>query len=379
MSRYTDLISVANTEIKNRTADIIFVHGLGGDALDTWRHPNNNNPDNFWLKWLGRDLPEMGIWSLAYEVEPMRWKGNTMALIDRATNSLDLLEINSIGKRPTFFVTHSMGGLLVKQMLRNAHDSGNDAWLQILKNTQGIVYLATPHAGSAKASFLKSIKADILTSISVKELEAHDSRLLELNRVYRNNETFNQIPMKVYAEDKPMRLIGMIVDKSSADPGISGVNPILLKRNHIDIAKPESPEDRLYQGVKHFITDNIAKIPQSLASYSQINAGTTGQVPREKVNNNKMNLRDLIKNGILQELASSCNEKAMAELLLNDINFPGHMRPIFPTQGTTLGYWQEICQQIQNGIVPNGNDLQSLVDAAADYYPSNAIFQNYRS
>ncbi|MBO3459557.1 caspase family protein [Aetokthonos hydrillicola Thurmond2011] len=93
----------------------------------------------------------------------------------------------------------------------------------------------------------------------------------------------------------------------------------------------------------------------------------------------KMNLQELIKNGILKELTTSFNNEDMAELLLNAIDFPGHMRPIFPTQGTSLGYWQKICTTIQNGASPRGNDLQYLVDAAADIYPGNSTFQKYRS
>ena len=98
-----------------------------------------------------------------------------------------------------------------------------------------------------------------------------------------------------------------------------------------------------------------------------------------KPEHNKMHLRDLIRNGILNQLAVSFNDETMADLLLNTIDFPGHMRPIFPTKGKTLGYWQGICQQIQNGVVPSGNDLQSLVDAAADIFPANSVFQKYRS
>ena len=258
MNDRTRLEHIIGTKNENRTADIIFIHGLGGDALDTWRHPQNKEDKNdFWPLWLGKDLPQMGIWSLAYEVEPIKWKGSTMPLVERGENSLDLLEIKGIGKRPIFFITHSMGGLLVKQMLRTANDSGNVAWQQILKNTSGIVYLATPHAGATMASLLKYIGANVLTSVSVQELEAHHPRLLELNRVHRNNQVFNQIPIKVYGENKPIKPIGIIVDKTSVDPGRAGVTPIILDRDHISIAKPESTSDRLYLGVKQFIEAQI--------------------------------------------------------------------------------------------------------------------------
>lgn len=119
---------------------------------------------------------------------------------------------------------------------------------------------------------------------------------------------------------------------------------------------------------------------------SEITYASLSEVPKQKIastdiktNQNTMQLRDLIKNGILNQLAISFNNKDMADLLLNTIEFPGQMRPIFPTQGTTLGYWQEICQQIQNGVISSGNDLQLIVDAAADIFTTNTVFQKYRS
>jgi hypothetical protein len=71
----------------------------------------------------------------------------------------------------------------------------------------------------------------------------------------------------------------------------------------------------------------------------------------------KMNLQEFIKNGILNELVAIFRNQEMAELLLDSIEFPEHLRPIFPNQGRTLGYWQEICKQIQNGVLPAGNYL----------------------
>lgn len=253
----TRLESIIGTEDNSRTADLIFVHGLGGNALSTWHPQNKQEKQNSWLTWLGEDLKNVGVWSLGYEVEPFKFKGNTMPLSDRATNIIDLLDNYDIGEKPLVFVTHSMGGLLVKQLLRHANDFGNSSWRRMVEQTKGIIFLSTPHSGSDIANWLKYIGGILGASISVKELEANDSRLLELNEVYRNHEVLSQIPIKVYCETERTNGI-IVVDRTSANPGIKGATPVPLAKNHISIAKPKSRADSLYMGVRKFIKEQLA-------------------------------------------------------------------------------------------------------------------------
>ncbi len=142
-----ELIPVSNTGRHDRIADVVFMHGLDGDARLTWTTPGE--PDGFWPGWLGADpeLPDVGIWSVGYDVKSSSWAGYTMALVLRARNVLDLLAGKEFGKRPIVFVVHSFGGLLVKQMLRTAGDSPDLDWEAIAAQTRGVVFLATPHAG----------------------------------------------------------------------------------------------------------------------------------------------------------------------------------------------------------------------------------------
>ncbi len=290
----TQLIPISGTEHENRIADIIFVHGLGGDALSTWHPQEKQEADNSWLSWLGQDIENIGIWSVDYEVEAFRWQGSTMPLADRATNIIDLLDIYEIGERPVIFITHSMGGLVVKQMLRHAYDFGNPSWKKIVKQTKGIVFLSTPHSGSNIANWLQYIKGIIGTSVSVDELQANDPRLRELNTVYRNHTQLKEIPIIVYCENESTSGV-LVVNNASADPGIPGVVPIPLDENHISIAKPKSNKSRLYLRVKKFIKEHISspqplpplhsqdRIPQSepVSNINQSHSGSGDNVGRD--------------------------------------------------------------------------------------------------
>ena len=265
MSNSNDLIEITGCNNSYRRGDVIFVHGLGGSARGTWHPQERQDDNNFWPFWLGEDLSDVGIWSLGYEVEPFQWKGNSMPLADRAKNILDLLDSYDIGDRPIIFITHSMGGLLVKQMLRSARDFGK--WSAISSQTKGIVFLSTPHSGSDMASWIKHIGGILQTTVSVEELEAHHSRLRELNDLYRHNEQFSQIPMLVYYETRPTKGI-LVVNQTSADPGINGVISVPIDFDHISICKVGDRNSQIYRKSKRFIDKNLttklAPIPLKL-------------------------------------------------------------------------------------------------------------------
>ena len=118
----SDFIKVSGCDNPDREGDVIFVHGLDGDPIETWRPAGHSGPA--WPEWLGEALPDVGVWLLSYAAASTRWKGHAMALADRAPSALALLDIEGLGERPLVFIAHSLGGLLVKQMLRHGHDIG---------------------------------------------------------------------------------------------------------------------------------------------------------------------------------------------------------------------------------------------------------------
>jgi len=242
---------------EDRNTDVVFVHGLDGDAMSTW-HPKDAS-DKFWPKWLGIEFPSVGIWSLGYNASSLGWKGTAMPLTDRATNVLAMLEAAGVGERPVIFVVHSLGGLLVKQILRNGRDFQNKAWAQITSNTIGIVFLATPHSGSDLANYIKHLGTLLRATVTVDELKAHDPSLRNLNLWFRNNCQSMKIQVEVLYEKQPTHGF-VVVDPTSSDPGIVGVIPIPIDADHISICKPDSKSHPVYARVRLFVSKLLAQL-----------------------------------------------------------------------------------------------------------------------
>ncbi|MEH2246325.1 esterase/lipase family protein [Nostoc sp.] len=144
----SELFSVLGCENPHRNGDVIFIHGLAGDAWGTWHSQDQSDrrDRDFWLTWLQEDLTQkgidVGVWTFGYEAARFQFNGSAMPRFDQASNLLEFLQVREIGERPVIFVTHSMGGLLVKEVLRTAQNFRRQA---IIDQTKGIVFLSTPH------------------------------------------------------------------------------------------------------------------------------------------------------------------------------------------------------------------------------------------
>jgi hypothetical protein len=217
------------------TGDIVFVHGLGGDPHKTWGFDHSNS----WMNWLSVNRPDLNIWSLEYRVERSEWTGGSMPLSDRALNVLALLDNKSIGLlRPIVFICHSFGGLLVKELLRHALTT-TKKFQYIVQNTKGVIFFATPHAGSSIADLANYLSFFLHNSVSVAELSAQNPRLRDLNLWFRNNYDAMRLKPCIFYETKNTRGV-RVVNETSSDPGIPLVSPIPIDADHFSICRPDS-------------------------------------------------------------------------------------------------------------------------------------------
>ena len=240
------LLHVGGTKDGTQVADIIFVHGLDGHPVKTWSYSGDER--QFWPKWISEERPDLCIWSLGYNAASSGWLGTSLPLFDRVENALFLLQDQEIGVKPVFFIVHSLGGLLVKQMLRLGATRTQEYGQRLVENTRGILFFATPHTGSAIASIANWIRAAYRPTVTMGELQQHSPYLREVNDWFKEHFERLRLHAEVYKETEPY-LGQIIVDAASSDPGITGIHVIPIEANHVSICKFQSKDDPLYRRV----------------------------------------------------------------------------------------------------------------------------------
>ncbi|RZC34964.1 conserved oligomeric Golgi complex subunit 7 [Asbolus verrucosus] len=280
-------------------ADIVFVHGLLGGVFFTWRQrkrhqdplgflgkrgepdydvvwediPTNTNQEasgpyccpgskytfldkdeecpytNCWPKdWLAEDCDHLRIIGVNYETNLSLWTPicpveKVKTLDERSDELMYQLIKAGLGKRPIVWVTHSMGGLMVKNLLSKAYESNDKEIRDMSLNTRGIIFYSTPHVGSSVAKFSQAAALVICPTTEVQELQENSPKLIEIHQKFV--ELVKKIPMKVvtFVETKPtvvsaMKFKFLIVQPHSGNPGIGEYYEIPL--DHLGICKPAS-------------------------------------------------------------------------------------------------------------------------------------------
>ncbi|MFB6449580.1 alpha/beta fold hydrolase [Bradyrhizobium tunisiense] len=243
-------------------ANVVFVHGLMGDAYATWsRSDSFPSPDaTFWPAWLSTDIPGLQVFTVSYDAPASNWLGTSMALQDRAVNVLQvLLADETLRKSPTFLICHSLGGLLIKQilLLLKEQEERNPKARDLLASIKKIVFVATPHTGSRKATLLGQLSFLAWPSAIARSLVANDPALRQINVSYRDLADDRRAVLShlIFYETQET-FFGGIVDEASSDPGLQA-RPIPIDANHITIAKPTDRGAQLYVGTRDFVLEGL--------------------------------------------------------------------------------------------------------------------------
>lgn len=168
-----------------------------------------------------------------------------------------------IGSRPIVWVTHSMGGLIVKQMLLQAAAHESEDVKNVLRNTVGIVFYSVPHRGSSLMDLNSGMKLLLLPTKEVKELKKNSPFLLDLHEKFKKLAEEHNISCLSFGETKKTKLglkwSALMVSQDSSDPNIGDYYAV--PKNHLDTCKPQSKDSQVYHLLVEFIHNHI---PQTL-------------------------------------------------------------------------------------------------------------------
>ena len=246
---------------------IVFVHGLGGDASGSFKAKGS---DKSWLDLMhddpdrvrgARPLRNYATATLSYPATC-----SDRVTIPQAAAGLvrTLYDDDVWSKHPSIiFVSHSLGGLVVQEMLTTSQ--GDPRYGALVDRTAGIVFLATPTGGSdhadALAGLLDYVPGLDRTCPMMRDLRSIDSNAL-LQKLDTDWRKF------VLAEDRLKRgrrlrtaclyetksLFGVTIVSQSASAAICDER-FAMNEDHMSIAKPATRNSEVYMRVRGLIAD----------------------------------------------------------------------------------------------------------------------------
>ncbi|XP_022768813.1 uncharacterized protein LOC111312634 isoform X4 [Durio zibethinus] len=274
-------VSNNDSESEIPQMDIVFVHGLRGGPYKTWRIAEDKSSTKsslvekideeagklgtFWPgEWLSADFPQARLFSLKYKTNLTQWSGASLPLQEVSSVLLKKLVAAGIGNRPVVFVTHSMGGLVVKQMLHKAKAENME---NLVNNTIGVVFYSCPHFGSKLADMPWRMGLVLRPAPTIGELRSDSPRLVELNDFLRHLHKKQKLQVLSFSETQVTPIVEgyggwalrmEIVPIESAYPGF-GELVVLESTDHINSCKPLSRSDPSYTETLEFLRKLIAQ------------------------------------------------------------------------------------------------------------------------
>ncbi|KAL9029654.1 MAG: hypothetical protein Q9196_002137 [Gyalolechia fulgens] len=275
------------------TANIIFVHGLGGTSQKTWCR--NRDIRFFWPReWLPLEtgFGKIRVLSFGYNAHfASCGRENILNIGDFAKDLLFGMKFGldqgsqelEIGKAPIIFVAHSMGGLVVKKAFILAQN--DNQYRQVLTSACAILFLSTPHRGTNLAELLNRILSVSVFNHSAKqyiaELRQNSPALQDINEQFRNIASHLRIFSFFETQQTaigPKKM--MVLEKDSSILGYPDEVSKPLDADHHNVCKFASQQDPNYVSVRNALKSLLRRMRDSDPG---INPPVVNQVDMSKV------------------------------------------------------------------------------------------------
>lgn len=190
---------------------------------------------------------------------------------------------------PLILIAHSLGGIVVKEMLATSSNS-NDSWLKnVVTSTSAVIFLGTPHRGSGELATLGDRARSMLSAFRMKTNPAIlDALRLKTKDLERAQEAFStvwgQYDFRVKTFQEGLGLTGLnfgpfgkkVVPDFSSLLGDVRERAETIQANHMEMCRFTGFDDPNYQR----LCGEITSIYDWLA---EINATTANRVDRHSL------------------------------------------------------------------------------------------------
>ncbi|MFP3385810.1 alpha/beta fold hydrolase [Tritonibacter sp. SIMBA_163] len=229
--------------------DVVFIHGIGSNAASAW----TNSKNEVWPVWLEHVVQNSRSLLLDYPAPRVFFSpSSSVSIQERAENIADYLQSVGIGKRPVVYVCHSLGGILAKEIIRASVINGKLS--ELAKSVCGVVFLATPHAGSHVATLTRHFGSQL-----TDDLACDSAYLLDLRDWFSKFAAQRDIYVASYFEARKTRSV-LVVEKNSADPRVAGCSCIAIDQDHSGICKPSNMGSDIFSRIKRDVVQSIEKV-----------------------------------------------------------------------------------------------------------------------
>lgn len=264
---------IQSTQQGTPDMDIVFVHGIRGGAFITWRQQGafsrggaRGNVDHSvcWpAAWLAPKFPNARMITVEYAAPATWWEGESLPLYATVNNLAERLTAAGIGSRPVIFICHSMGGIIVKEIIgQGTKKDALPALRKISKASVGAVFYSVPHAGSKLADLgwtLRYLGASPSRAVAHLKTDPH---LHEMNSVIRDMCRRGKLQVLSFSEGLPTKFSYVsthVVPHESAYPGY-GEFHVLADHDHITACKPRDTNDASFESLVRFLSKIQADI-----------------------------------------------------------------------------------------------------------------------
>lgn len=263
------------TERTTGSTVVIFVHGLSGSALGTWKPMVSLLQDDEELSGIS-----YGCYSYPTKLIRVPFTGRMASIREIANGLRTYIETIFGDDKEIVLVGHSLGGLVARQYVLDEVKAARG------KNLAALGLFATPHTGAALANIGNSIS---WRHRHLKEL-CKGSELLE-------SINTDWVTLKIEQNIKTVYVVGgcdAVVPRDSGSPYIGADNVrTLINCGHVDIIKPKDVQDLRYKFLKEFLRKSI-ELPSGCNASSQPNPIPTARNTEEPVDI----LFDIYKTGV---------------------------------------------------------------------------------